>query len=508
MVTLRQVSEGQMYHTWFFQKRLAKALDAKLKEFQLLACFSQQKDELILSFGNQHHEFHIRADMSTQAGILSFQNSFARTRKNSVDLFNEPLDKRVISVEAFAHERSFSIKMEDKLQLIFKMHGHQSNILLIANDRVIKIFRNNLLADVNLKPSNLHNPMDISDSTVLKLLGKKNHSLFNSQKRAARQFVDQLNSNAIYIGLKEDQPYLSLVETESPVFITNDSIEASNRYADLHHRYFRLVKEKQQITRMVEKKMKQSENYIRKAIHKLDEITNQRNLGEIANILMANLHSLCPNKKEVTLDDFYTSSPITIMLNSKLSPQKNAENYYRKSKNKKIELQKLEESILSKQKESKKLQRLLNDIAAIDTLKILRAFNASNFGKAAEKKKALLPYHKLLVDGYDVLIGKHAKSNDLLVQKVAKSNDLWLHAKDVPGSHVVIREKPGSKFPAPLIEKVAALAAWYSKRKTESLCPVIVTPTKFVRKTKNTPPGQVVVEKEDVIMVVPSNNCS
>ena len=90
--------------------------------------------------------------------------------------------------------------------------------------------------------------------------------------------------------------------------------------------------------------------------------------------------------------------------------------------------------------------------------------------------------------------------------QVAAKNDLWLHARDVSGSHVIVREKPGQKFREPVIEKVAQLAAWHSKRRTDSLCPVIYTPRKYVRKMKGAPAGQVVVEKEQVVMVVPTKN--
>lgn len=504
-VDLPQVSTSQMYHTWFFQKRVAEALNSELKGLHLLACFSQQKDELVLSFGNANREFHIRADMSSQAGILSFRNSFARARRNSVDLFGELLDKKVISVEVFTHERSFFIKMEGELQLIFKMHGSRSSILFSQGNRVLKIFRNDLLSDLKLIPSELNNPMRISKENVLRLLGKKNKHVLDDSKMDASSFIEQLHSNSIYIGLKEEQPNLCLVETANPILVTDNAVEAANCFANLYYQHFQLVKEKKQASQMVGKWIKQSKNYIQKTSHKLDEITNQRSLEEVANILMANLHVLKPSQTEAFLDDFYTNSKITIKLNPKLSPQKNAENYYRKSKNKKIELQKLQENISSRKKEAKKWQGLLDELLPIDNLKELRAFISSTFGKTAKKKNAPLPYHTFVVDGYDVLVGKHAKSNDILTQKIAKPNDLWLHARDVPGSHVVIREKPGRKFPTHVIERVAALAAWYSKRKTDSLCPVLFTPKKYVRKKKGAPAGQVVVEKEEVVMAVPSN---
>ena len=103
------------------------------------------------------------------------------------------------------------------------------------------------------------------------------------------------------------------------------------------------------------------------------------------------------------------------------------------------------------------------------------------------------------------MVGKNARYNDELTLKVANKNDLWLHAKDVAGSHVVIRDQAGKKIPREVLEAAAQLAAWYSKRKTDSLCPVIYTPKKYIRKRKGDPPGAVVVEKEDVIMVVPRN---
>jgi predicted ribosome quality control (RQC) complex YloA/Tae2 family protein len=68
---------------------------------------------------------------------------------------------------------------------------------------------------------------------------------------------------------------------------------------------------------------------------------------------------------------------------------------------------------------------------------------------------------------------------------------------------VVIKYQAGKKFPVMVIERAAQLAAFYSKRKTDSLCPVIVTPKKFVRKPKGYPQGAVMVDKEEVVMVEP-----
>ncbi len=101
-------------------------------------------------------------------------------------------------------------------------------------------------------------------------------------------------------------------------------------------------------------------------------------------------------------------------------------------------------------------------------------------------------------------MGKNAAGNDELTLKYSFKEDLWLHVKDVAGSHVIIKYQAGKKFPKDVIERAAQLAAYNSKRKNETLCPVVVTPKKFVRKRKGDPPGAVVVEREEVIMVEPA----
>jgi predicted ribosome quality control (RQC) complex YloA/Tae2 family protein len=120
-----------------------------------------------------------------------------------------------------------------------------------------------------------------------------------------------------------------------------------------------------------------------------------------------------------------------------------------------------------------------------------------------EKQTAPLPYREVEYNGYKIWIGKNAQSNDTLTLRYGYKEDLWLHAKDVSGSHVLLKHQAGKNFPKDIIEHAAQLAAYYSKRKNESLCPVTVTPRKYVRKRKGDPAGMVVVEREEVIMVEP-----
>jgi predicted ribosome quality control (RQC) complex YloA/Tae2 family protein len=90
-----------------------------------------------------------------------------------------------------------------------------------------------------------------------------------------------------------------------------------------------------------------------------------------------------------------------------------------------------------------------------------------------------------------------------LLRQYSAKNDIWLHAKDVSGSHVIIRNPSKKQVPLSTIEKVAEIAAFNSKARTDTLAAVIFTDRKFVRKPKRANPGAVIVEKEEVILVEP-----
>jgi predicted ribosome quality control (RQC) complex YloA/Tae2 family protein len=106
--------------------------------------------------------------------------------------------------------------------------------------------------------------------------------------------------------------------------------------------------------------------------------------------------------------------------------------------------------------------------------------------------------------GFRILVGRSAEANDTLLQQYTAKDDLWLHARDVPGSHVIIKHQSGNKFPRPVVERAAQLAAFHSKRRNENLCAVIFVPRKYVRKRKGDPAGTVHVDREEVILVVPA----
>lgn len=113
-------------------------------------------------------------------------------------------------------------------------------------------------------------------------------------------------------------------------------------------------------------------------------------------------------------------------------------------------------------------------------------------------------YRTVLVDGWEVLVGRAASDNDALTFKVAAPRDLWLHvAGGTPGSHVVVKNPEGAQVPRDVVERAAELAAWYSKARAARRVEVHVCRVADVSKPRGAPAGRVQIRKFDKLKVSP-----
>lgn len=103
--------------------------------------------------------------------------------------------------------------------------------------------------------------------------------------------------------------------------------------------------------------------------------------------------------------------------------------------------------------------------------------------------------------GREIWVGKSGKDNDELVTRLSKPHDLWLHAKNVPGAHVIVPLDKQHSCPPDVLVDAATLAAHFSNARNESRCEVSYVERRFVRKPKKSPPGSVVTHQEKVIDV-------
>jgi predicted ribosome quality control (RQC) complex YloA/Tae2 family protein len=513
-----------MHNNYYFLKQLSAKLQQQLIGFQLAECVSQNKDELLLGFAKGAEEFYIKASLNPEFCSLSFPDSFQRARRNVVELFKEIMDMQVTEVRQYLNERCFSLQLEKDYSLLFKMHGNRSNIVLCKGDEAVSLFKNKLAKDRGIRLSELDRPIE-QTFEHFQQSGGKLKAIFPTFGGVVKDYLEQegyeeksleeqwhllekvvglLEKPVYYISRIKGIPTFSMLPFGEILSEQDDPIEAINEFFSQFAKTHYLEKEKQTVIRVLEKALNRAQNYIKKSERKLHEIEHSSRNEEVANIIMANLHQIPAGTTEVELLNFYTNEPIKIKLKRDLSPQKNAESYYRKAKNQKLEVENLKENLESKEHEVLQVEEHLEQLRAFDSLKELRKYvKEHKLMQEHSGQQVELPFRKFETGGYTILVGKDSKNSDLLSLKYAHKDDLWLHAKDVPGSHVIIRQQPGSNYPRNVIEKAAQLAAFYSKRKTDSLCPVQYTPKKYIRKPKGMPPGKVLVDKEEVILVEP-----
>lgn len=514
-----------MHNNYYFLRQLSVSLEKILTGCVVSECFSQAKDELIVRFETHNGSFYIKASVLPNLSCLSFPQDFQRARKNSVDLFGDLVGQRVAGIRQFSNERSFAIQFSNQFSLLFKMHGNRSNVILFEGDEVSILFRNNIGADEALKLSALDRDIDWSfenferhhtqASTLYFTLGKVVWQYLAAQEFASKSTREQWNmlqavrtqleSPRFYMTELEGKPVLSLLPFGQVRKTWDDPIAASNDFYYTFTHVFAREQQKNAVLSLLRSRLASGKNYYKKNADKLLELRHDNNYRMWADLIMANLHAIRPNTPVVTVQNFYNDNqPLEIKLKKELTPQKNAEVYYRKAKNQQIEIDRLEQAIRAKEAEMQELEQKIAEVESAADLKTIRKIQVALDGEPdAGKQSAPLPYHEFVMSGFRIWVGRNAQSNDVLTFKLGYKEDLWLHAKDVAGSHVLIKHQSGKNFPKDVIERAAQLAAYNSKRKTESLCPVVVTPRKFVRKRKGDPAGAVVVEREEVVMVEP-----
>lgn len=513
-----------MHNNYYFLRQLTSQLHGVLNGGIVSACFSQQKDELIVRIETAGGPFFIRVTARPDLSCLSFPRDFARARKNSVDLFPELIGRRIARLRQFENERSMALQFHDDNTLLFKMHGNRANAIHFRGNEPVELFRKNLHADRNLRLSTMDRQIEWSEKAfrqnqdnpsklyftfgtlVWRFLRERgfDDSSTDERWRMVRDVIRQLESPKYYITDIDSKPVLCLLEMGRIRSVLASPIDAANAFFPELIHFKEITGLKATLLRQMTSRLEAGQSYCAKAEARLTGLQQEHRYQQWADLIMANLHAIPFGSDSAIVNDFYNEDrPLEIKLRRELTPQDNAALYYRKAKNQSIELRRIQDTLNQKREEIAALQRDIATVEGSDNIATLRELRNKYAGSSGPSDATALPYHEFIFEGYRIWVGKNAQANDVLTLKLAHKDDLWLHAKDVAGSHVVIKRKSGQNFPKRVIERAAELAAYNSRRKTDSLCPVIFTPRKFVRKRKGDPPGAVVVEREEIMMVVP-----
>ncbi|MFD1485697.1 NFACT RNA binding domain-containing protein [Lacticaseibacillus baoqingensis] len=214
----------------------------------------------------------------------------------------------------------------------------------------------------------------------------------------------------------------------------------------------------------------------------------------------------------ITLPNFYADmQPLKITLSNQLSPSKNAQKYFAKYQKLRNAVAYVHEQMAENQAELEYLTGIMTQIelAAPKDLDDIRLelqqggyLKPQHKGKkTAKKQKVAKPEQFWASDGTQIFVGKNNLQNDQLTLKLAKKTDIWLHAKDVPGSHVIIDSADPSEK---TLMEAAQLAAYFSRSRNSANVPVDWIVVKKIRKPNGAKPGFVVYEGQRTVTVTPA----
>lgn len=234
-------------------------------------------------------------------------------------------------------------------------------------------------------------------------------------------------------------------------------------------------------------------------------------------LLTANLYRLKSGVREVSLENYYGNGPqlITIPLDPHRSPVENAQAYFKKYLKAKNTRQALEallsrtrgeidylEGVITALEQAGTMAELLEIRQELIEQGLLKQPLPARAGKKGKEKTKPNLLAFMSSDGFQILAGKNNKQNDFLTLKAARDHDLWLHTKDIPGAHVVVRTE-GKEVPPATLREAAGLAAYFSKARESNNVPVDCTAIKNVSKPKGARPGMVIYGQQKTIMGEP-----
>lgn len=246
----------------------------------------------------------------------------------------------------------------------------------------------------------------------------------------------------------------------------------------------------------------------------LDDCAHKDKYKLYGELLTANIYSLKNEMDSAQVQNYYSENYelITIPLDKGKSPSENIQKYYKKYNKMKKSEEAAVIQIQSAEDELNYLQSVVTNVKnaedydSIDEIKReLIETGYIKFKKSSniKKKSTSKPYHFVSSDGTDIYVGKNNFQNDYLTLKFASNRDLWFHTKNIPGSHVIVKNM--GSITVETINEAAELAAYYSKAKDSSKVPVDYTEIKNVHKPNGAKPGMVIYYTNKTVYVNPSN---
>lgn len=297
----------------------------------------------------------------------------------------------------------------------------------------------------------------------------------------------------------------------------NEAFDVFYNKKDLRQRYSEKARH---INTVVKNALARTEKKIALQKEALLQSEKSCEMQDIGNIILSNLYRIRKGDTLLIAENYFTdNSEITILLDPLLSPQANAQSYFKKAaKLKKTAdftktlLHENEETLnyLISVSESLRYCTDPDDLAQIyaelEENNLLRGNKSEKKAASGNKKSATVIPLIYKIDGFTVYAGKNNTQNAYVTFRLALPDDIWLHAKDIHSSHVIISNPDKKTVPDHVIQTAAEITAFYSQARMSGKTPIDTTLRRFVKRPNGARPGFVHYSEQSTIIVLPDRH--
>lgn len=535
----------------FFLHHLTKELQEELLYGRIQKVNQPFERELVLTIRNNRKNYKLLLSAHpvfgrVQITTADFQNP--QTPNTFTMIMRKYLQGAVIeSITQIENDRILEIAFSNKneigdnikVTLVVEIMGKHSNIILIdkAESKIIESikhigfsqnsYRTILPGSTYLAPpkTEAKNPFTVSDEKLFELLQTEDLAPRNLQKLfqglgrdTAENLAAQLSNNK----LKQFRTFFArpcqpnMTDKSFAAVLFDKSDKQFDSLSELLDVFYQDKAERDRVNQQSSDLIHRVQTELDKNIKKLGKqekellaTENAEEFRQKGELLTTYLTLVPNNQDQVELDNYYTNEKIVIALDKSLTPSQNAQRYFKK-------YQKLKEAVkhltglIQETKDTitylESVETALNHAAISDIEDIREELVETGFVKRRtrdKRHKRKKPEQYLASDGKTIImVGRNNLQNDELTFKMAKKGELWFHAKDIPGSHVLIKDNLN---PSDEVKTDAAeLAAYYSKARLSNLVQVDMIEAKKLNKPTGGKPGFVTYTGQKTLRVTPT----
>ena len=537
----------------FFLHHMVEELRAELLNGRIQKINQPFDQELVLQIRSNRQSHRLLLSAHPVFGRIQLtETTFENPAQPStfIMVLRKYLQGAVIeSIEQIENDRIVEITVSNKNEigddiqatLIIEIMGKHSNILLVdkSSNKVLEVikhigfsqnsYRTLLPGATYIAPPSTEalNPFTIKNEKLFEILqtqeltAKNLQSLFQGLGRDTAIELENLLTDDRLSKFRdffkqETNPCL----TDKSFSCVPFSTKIEGRFSSLSQLLDVFYKDKaerdrvkqqaSELIRRVENELQKNRQKLKKQEKELQATENAEEFRQKGELLTTFLHQVPNDQDQVVLDNYYTNQPITIALDKALTPNQNAQKYFKRYQKLKEAVKYLTELIEETKATILYLESVetvlnqagLDEIAEIREELIQTGFIRRRQREKIQKRKK--PEKYLASDGKTIiLVGRNNLQNEELTFKIARKEELWFHAKDTPGSHVVIS---GNLNPSDEVKTDAAeLAAYYSKGRLSNLVQVDMIEVKKLNKPTGGKPGFVTYTGQKTLRVTPDS---